>query len=211
MATTIKQNLNRAQPNTYPSNGQVALMGDLVLGGRMSVAGDVASDVLELSQGARAVAVVAAYAMVGTATGQLTPVIAGATPAAGEVGLTADGNILFAAADAVTSAQVVYLAVDGKEFSDEVSIAAGAGSFQQQRQGVLLLEVKVDGAQRTIINRGGAPAAGEVCLSDDGQLTFNAADDGLKAEVRYLAQQGVGFGTDADAPTRLTTLQEDLF
>jgi len=134
MATTIKQNLNRAQPNTYPSNGQVALMGDLVLGGRMSVAGDVASDVLELSQGARAVAVVAAYAMVGTATGQLTPVIAGATPAAGEVGLTADGNILFAAADAVTSAQVVYLAVDGKEFSDEVSIAAGAGSFQQQRQ-----------------------------------------------------------------------------
>ena len=77
---------------------------------------DVASDLATLLSGRRCAVLIEAEALAGTATGDFTPIFAPSTPATLQAAINGDDDqkIEFAAADAVTSARIKYLAMAGE-------------------------------------------------------------------------------------------------
>lgn len=176
---------NEGNPNKVGDFNRSVKIGSALKQGGMSLRGSVVSDALSLET--KAVAVVSALAIAGGTTGALTPV-ASATPAAGEVGVDRLGNIVFAAADAITSVEVVYIPAEGDTISSGgVCDAAGAVKIANGSTARIVTSAEVDGNARTVIDRGGAPAVGEVALSLDGAtVQFNVADAGLQAVFTYV-------------------------
>lgn len=146
-----------------------------------------------LPDNAKCLAVLAAYATAGTATGAKAPTTG--TPAVGEVGVSPTGNILFNGTDAVTDAEIAYVAVEGDLVEAQMTVAAdGTTQLPGDRSAVLLISASLDDntsapGSKTVVARGGAPAVGEAALSNDGQIIFNGTDVGASpgtATVKYI-------------------------
>ena len=146
MTEKLRDSLNRSDPNTAHDIFRTILLG-AVLSTLRAVIRAVApvSNTIVLPNMAKAKRVLSAYARAGAGTlGELTVSATPATPAAGEVGWSATGNILFNAADAWTSVDVEFEPmVNVAEFAAEgYPIAAGVMAVPQAaRPAVMLLEV----------------------------------------------------------------------
>jgi len=198
MARSLRTALNESNPNRLPSAGQVAKLGDALALSSAFVAGAVSSDALALPSNAKALSVLGAFATAGGATGWLLPVAPGAAPIAGECGVSPSGDILFAAADAVTAAEVTYLVAEGEVFTETLEVVASAAALPQSKQAVVLISAEITSGlslgAKTSIARASAPAAGEAAISLDGASIAFAAADVLagQAIVTYVAQPGAG-------------------
>jgi hypothetical protein len=209
MSRSLRTILNEGNPNkvgdalhALPAGSALALI-------PRTVRGAVVADILVLPSTAKCAVVLSAFAVAGGATGQLAPELAGATPAAGEAAPSVTGDVEFAAADAVTEAEVIYLAFEGTVFSDLISVDAGGteqGSLLQGRRAAVLLsaEALTGGAPGVdaVAARGTTPGAGEAVIAADPTLIeFAAADAVTSATVTYVAQPGaaaVGLVLDSD-------------
>lgn len=203
MSRTLAAVLNEANPNKLPVAAQVARLGSVLKLSPAFVRGAVASNVLALPEGRRAVAILYAYAVAGTVTGQLTPVV-GPAPATTEVGITDDGQIAFQATDAVTEAEVVYVSAEGEIFEEVIPIATNVGTPLASRKGLILLEAEalvgtVTGVA-AVEARGTTPGTGEAALTDEGDVEFAAADAVTSARVKYVAAPGIGTAKAAVVP-----------
>jgi len=196
---TVREGLNNGNPNSIPHLLQMAGAGEALALIPRTVRGAVASHKLTLPEKAKAARVLIAYGM-GTTSGYKSALAAGssAAPATGEVTVNAQGDIVFATADAITSATVTYVAVEGEVFEETVDVVANEGVLLGTRRATLLL-----GATRTaggalgactIVQRPGVPAAGQAAIgaADDSKVAFAAADAVTRATVRYLAVPGIG-------------------
>lgn len=217
MTRLLRDALDEANPNKIATELQVAKVGSgLALTPRfIDAAVDPANDSIILDERAKAAQVIRAYASAPAGVDYLTPVLPEGAVAAGQVVVTPTGDILFAAADNVTQAEVLYVAVEGEVFEDVVVVDAGgtdAGLFAQGRHGVVLLEaeilapVGVAGAAAVQARGTAAPAAGQAALLTDGTgVQFAAADAVTSARLRYIATPGVGNGPAPAFGTRLDT------
>lgn len=210
MTRSVRTVLNEANPNkvadalrSLPAGSALALL-------PRTVRGAVVSDLLVLPDDAKAIAIVAAYAVAGGATGAFEPVLG--TPAAGKVAASAGGDVEFAAADAVTQAEVVYLAAEGGVFEDLIAVDAGGteqGTLLQGRRAAVLIsaEALAGGAPgvEAVVARGSTPGAGEAAIADNPtKVEFAAADAVTRARVKYVAQPvatAVGLVLDASQTT----------
>jgi hypothetical protein len=197
MARTLLAVLNESNPNKVSDALHAIKAGDAFALLPSFIAAAVVSDTLVLPTSAKAMSAMSAFATAGGAPGALA-FVAGGAPVAGEFSVSASGDIVFAAADAVTAAEVVYFAVQGEVFTETVSVAASAAPFSSGRGGVMLLAASVGvglslGA-KTPVARGSAPAAGEAALSADGlSVAFNAADVVIgSATLTYAITPGTG-------------------
>lgn len=190
MADDLKGALNESQPNTTADKLGLALLGDVIANTqRQLLNATVASNRLVLPNNAKAFSVQSLFAVTGGVTGYLTLVGDGpgngGVPAAGQFVVAANGDLVFAAADAITAVDVVYTSPDAdvEEF-ESVQVAASALVLPSGKRAWLLVEVEIltgidlqtmNGAD--INERGSAPADNTVNIDDAGTgIDFNAAD-----------------------------------
>ncbi len=210
MSRTLKQVINDANPNVFPDAARAVKLGTHLSGASAQVRAVVASDITDLPEGLSAAVILSAYATVGTVTGALA--VVAAAPATGECAINPKGDIIFAAADAVTEAELVFIPVTGDVIEEELPLSAtGLGTFGGTRKGKLLLSAEVtEGGgtgDKTIVARGAAPAAGAAALTVNGLgVQFNIASASGKALVRYIASPAAG----ASSAELLTTAQTSL-
>lgn len=202
--STVEEQFDRGNPSNVGALMQLSELGKgLKLTPRLESV-TVTSHVGALSQ--PAAAILACYAKAGTSTGYKLPVETDSTPGAGEVAVDPDGNAIFAAADAVTSALVIYVPWEGELFTESVPVtAAGLATLAQSREAVQLVAAALDTGggvatpgDKDVIARGtAAPGAGNAALNDVGtgvQFDATEAGTGGNATVSYLAHPGVGHG-----------------
>lgn len=216
MARTVEQVLNSGDLNRHGAAFNLAKVGSGLKLVPRYVKAAVASHIMVLDDDAKAIGVIAAFATVGTATGGKLPAETDATLAAGEVKANGAGNIEFEATDAVTQAEVWYLAAEGVVFEETIDVtAAGAGTLRSSRTAVVLLEATLgsaasSGGAKTVLPRGATATAGNAALTAPGQVAFNTTDVGasaVTAVVKYVAAPGTngaetafGDALDADYP-----------
>lgn len=200
MSRPLRDVLNESNPNKLPTAAQSLPLGNALALATMFAAGPVVADTLVLPETEKAGQITRAFARAGGSTGYKTVVAPESTPAAGQCAITPSGDVLFAAADAVTDAEVIYAPVEGAVFEDVVDAAASAATFSQGRRALALLEAEViagviPGAKAPAA-RGSVPAAGTAALSAAGTgVAFNAADVVAgSVRLRYIAVPGVGAG-----------------
>lgn len=213
--TTVRTSLNKANPASIAMDLQRLGFGELLNLLPKLVKGTVTSNKLTLPENARALRLHMAYG-VGTSSGYKLPRAIGdvTTPSAGECTIDAQGNILFNAADAITSATVQYTAVEGEIFEETIDVASNVGTLLGSRRAIALLSAtRVTGTNTgaaTPVHRGATPTTGQAAISaaDDALIAFAAADAVTRATVRYVAIPGQGnttyspvsAGLDADLP-----------
>ncbi len=193
----LRESLNRSDPNTAHDIFRTILLGTILSALRAVIRAVVpVGDAIALPNMAKARRVLSAYARAGAgALGELTVSATPLTPAAGEVGWSATGDILFNAADAWTSVDVEFEPmVNVAEYAtDGFPVVANILTLPQPaRPAVMLLSVVgYDAAgsvtTMTVMVPGTAPAAGE-CALDLAKETvvFNAADAIVRADVVML-------------------------
>lgn len=210
MGRTLKEIANGGDTNRLGFAAQAGRLGSAVALIPRSYKGAVASHVMTLPATARARTVIAAFVTAGTVTGHMTPVPGGA-PTTGQVGVTAVGNIIFATADAVTAAEVVYLTHDGEIIEEIVPVVSNVATPSGARGLSLLLEAEaktgsVTGS-KTIDFRAASITTGEAGINLLGTgVTFASADAVTLARIKYIATPGVGtakpaIGTNWDQDT----------
>lgn len=193
MSRSLSEVLNEANPNKLSPAMQLVPAGDalglVVRTERVAVASNAAT----LSR--PAVAIIAAFATAAGSTGLKTP-IPGAAPAAGQVGVGPTGTAVFAGADAVTQAEISYLAAEGEVFEEDIDVASNVGVALASKSGRVLLSAEVlaggSTGAKTVVARGATPVAGQAALGATGTFVFPAADAVTRARVRYVALPGVG-------------------
>lgn len=196
MARTIKDVLNESNPNKLPSGAQIAKLGSALALEPIFVDSAVSGDTIVLPNAAKARILIGAFASAGGATGPLTPT--GGTPVAGEVAISPSGDIIFAAADAITQAEVSYIAFEGEVITESVTVVASSAALPSGRKALCLVSasilVGIATGAKTVIARGSAPAAGEASISADGTaVDFNAADVlAGSCSVTYVITPGSG-------------------
>jgi hypothetical protein len=210
MATNIRGALNEANPNILPSAAQGAQLGNAIAAGgiRRLTSATITANRIALADNDKAIGVVAAYAISGTGTTTvLTPVPIGVAVAAGQVGIAANGDILFNAVDAFTAADVLYVSDDAESEDFTLEVAASVGLLPASKRAWILISGSVitgliPGA-KTPVARGSAPAASQIAIADDGRtIAFNAADVvGGTATVRVLAARATNLNTRLAATT----------
>lgn len=210
MSRVLSTVLDEANPNKNPSALQTVRNGRALRTVTAFREGAVATNVFTLPEDAKAAEIVRAFKRVAGTTGYSVVVAPEtAAPAATQVTVAPNGDILFAAADAVTQAEILYQPMEGEIFEDTVSVAASLALFAQSRRGLLLISATIvtgviPGA-KTVVARGTASAAGQAAISIVGTgVLFNAADvvTGV-ARLRYIAVPGVGNSALASLSGRL--------
>ena len=197
MPKSLRTVLNEANPNKLPSAGQVLPLGEALAFAPRTVRGAVVGDALVLAENAKAAVILQCFVAAGGVTGRFTPVSEDDTPATTQCGISAGGDVVFLAADAVTVAEVTYVPLEGTVFEDLVTVAADIGTLLQGRRAAVLLraEALTGGAVgvEAIVLRGATPGAGEAAVTLLGTgVEFAAADAVTSARVRYIAQPGTG-------------------
>lgn len=218
MSRTLRRILNEGNPNKQGDAAKLLQMGEAMALVPRTFRGAVVANVLVLPETAKCAAVLQAFASAGTAEGQKVPDVAGVVPAAGEAAPNAAGDIVFNGTDAVTEAEVVYLAFEGAIVEDLLVVDTGTdiATFLAGRAAAVIISAEaltgtVAGA-KTPAPRGGAAATTLCALTDDGLgVLFNAGTDAvLTARVRYIAQPGVGDGTRVSVSTSLDADDKDF-
>lgn len=174
---------------------------------QLKARGTVTANVLSLADGVKCARVLRAFAVAGTATGEKTPDIVGAAPAAGEAAPTNDGDIAFNGTDAVTEAEVLYEPFLGTVYEETLAVAANSAALPSNRQALCLLEAEVlagtDPGAKTVVARGAAPADNQAGLALDGaSVAFAGADGATSARLKYVAAPGVGDQPAASISTK---------
>ncbi len=184
---TLKDSLNNAHPNNLPDSLRALGLGDIIACTPrvvMNAAVNVANDRVELPEGAKALAVLKAHDIT-NGQGMIPEPLMGTVPAAGEIGVAPNGDLVCAAADNVTALDACYVSPDADvvEFT-EVPVVASAAVLPSSRRAWILLEAEITaGVDPQTINgtginaRGAAPADNTANLSNDGTgVVFNAGD-----------------------------------
>lgn len=167
----------------------------------------VASNIGVLPATAKARAILRAFSTAGTLTGYLTPTNL-ATPTTGLIGINQNGDLLFAAADAVTEVEVTYLTHEGEIREEVITVASNSGTLLNSRRAVVLLSATslagtLTGAL-TNVARAATPTTGQAALGVTGKtVTFAAADAVTSALVKYIEYPTLGLSgalNTADTP-----------
>lgn len=200
MSRTLRSALNESNPNKVADGLHAVLAGDALAASPAFVSGTVSANLLSLPNAQKALAVLFCFARAGGVTGQLAPISTGTTPAAGQVGISPTGNIEFAAADAITAVDVVYLPAQGEVVTETLPVVANVATPAQSKRALVLLSATalVGGSTgaKTVDFRGAAAAAGEAAVTATGTIAFAGADAVTSAEVTYIAAPGVGVAQD---------------
>lgn len=211
MASTVKRELDKANPNNLPDLLRLAKAGKgLAIAARTERVA-VASHLAELSQPAKAI--VSCFAVAGTSTGYKTPVATESTPGAGEVAINELGNAEFAAADAVTDCEITYIPIEEDLFTEVIPVTAGGvGTFVDSKSCAQIVSATLNApaatpGAKTIVARGTAvPGAGQAAVALDGtNIQFVAAEAGVActANVTYHAFPSIGDGAETSLGDRL--------
>lgn len=213
MSRTLKAIFNEANPNKIANASKELPLGEALKTSPKYYRGAVVSNVLVLPEDARAVQILRANSLAGTLTGNMAPQAPGATPTTGQSAVNATGNVAFASADAVTSAEVWYVPLEGDIVEEVVAVVSDVATLSQGRAAVLLLAyTSLAGTPLgafTVVNRGATPSTTQAALSALGTTVVGAsADTVTQARIRYVVAPGVGTGT---RPSLLTRLLTDLF
>jgi len=196
--TTLREVLDRADPNVHPDAEREARPTRMarVRSVRGNTAdGTLASDTIALAEADRALFASSAYVAAGASTGVFAPSAVGVAPAAGQVGVSPTGELVFNAADAVTDAEVTYTTIDADDPVDlqNLPVVAGVLTLPSSLRAALILsaqDVTIPDTPVTLtpLFRGATPAgATEVAVGDDpNTLVFDPAV--TAATVRILPQ-----------------------
>jgi hypothetical protein len=209
MSESLKQTFDRSPPNTLPDAFRTIKLGQTLAsdvkqtmrkanadasGGNPSNLATL--DVFDLPDDAKAMTIFRAYARAGAGTlGELVVAAPNATPAAGEIAVTPNGDIALLAADAYTDVDVEFLPTRGDvlEVTDQVAADVMTLPDAVVSRGVVLLAsvpASTGGAPGTKIvlaPGAGAPAAGQCRLNlAKSTITFAVADAITKATVRLV-------------------------
>jgi len=212
MSRTLRAALNESNPNKLPVGGHDVLIGSALGLTPAYFEGAVAADILTLPEEAKAAAPLLVFARTGGTTGYKVPTDPETVPLAGEVSITPTGDLIFAAADAVTTVEATYAPIEGDIITEQVDVAASVATLLFARRARMLLAVTVDvgvvlGAKLIVPRGTAAPALGEVALDAAGTgVVFNAGDVVAgRATIRYIAAPGVGVGVTLSLRARLQT------
>ena len=197
--TTLRQSLNKGNPNSIAVALQMLAAGEALAILPRTVRGTVAAHKLSLPEDGKAGGILNVYGM-GTTPGWKVALAHGsnAAPATGEAKVDGAGDIVFAAADAITAAVVRYFPIEGEIWEDTIDIATNVGTLLGGRRAICILSAtRLTGGAlgvSTPVFRPATPTAGQVAIvgTDDSQVAFPAADAVTRATIRYLAIPGVG-------------------
>jgi len=202
----LRDAFNEGNPNKIPDANQLAKMGDALAGGerylKSAALGTVTAHVLTLPADAKAHRLVGGFIIAATAgVGVLDPVAEDAALASGQAQITAAGDILFLAADAVTEAEVYYHTAEQKPVTVDVTVVAATGvASLVPRAGLRLISAEaltgtVTGVF-TVLARGvlqAGLATTQAALQPDGEtVEFLIADAVTSARLTYVPQPGFG-------------------
>jgi len=214
MARSLRDILNEGEQGKVGNANQFSYMGSMqALAPRHTGQAVVTSSVIVLPNNAKAVRVIEAFGVTGTVTGQFTPVPQG-VPATTQVSTNPAGDIVFAAADAVTLAEVTYLIAEGQIITDLVQVVSSNATLLGNRAGRILIAASVltgvaPGAVTPAARSAAAAATTTAKLSLSGLIVnFNAAQVVTgTASVTYVAVPSVGsaltsLGLNLDAQTQ---------
>lgn len=207
MASTVKAELDKANPSNVPDLQRLALMGRglaecVARTERLTVTANVATPDVPARQ------ILRCRAVTGGTTGNCTVVAPETTPIATQCAVDPLGRIEFAAADGVTACEVTYIPQEGDLVTGEVIpvTAGGVGTFLNGKacgqivSAVLNAPAATPGA-KTVVARGTAvPGAGNVAVTDAGTtIQFQAAEAAAvcTATVSYYAFPHVGTAREA--------------
>jgi len=213
MASTVKDELDKANPNNLPDLMRSAVAGAgfatcIPRTELLAVAANVAVPAVPARQVVRCMASAA-----GT-PGECTPVLAETVPIATQCACDPLGQIEFAAADVVTECQVTYMPVEGELITETIPVTAGgvgtfnAGKVCEQIVTAVLNAPAITPGAKVVVARGTAVPAGGQCAVTFGGLTIQfvpgEATAICTADVVYYALPGVGtatggFGSRLDA------------
>lgn len=211
MASTVKAELDKANPNNLPDLQRLAKVGKALAISARTERVAVSSHIALLAQPAKAI--LSCFAVAGTSTGYKTPVATESTPGAGQVAVNNLGNAQFAAADAVTDVEITYIPIEEDLISEVIPVTAGGvGTFVDGKSCAQIVSATLNAPAATpgakvIVNRGTAvPAAGQAAVALDGtNIQFVAAEAGAActANVVYHAFPSVGTGSETSLGDRL--------
>lgn len=210
MSRSLADILNEGNLNKVADAIKAGRVGTILKGLPQYFKGTVTSGILTLP--VPAATILSANALAGTTLGPKTPVIpaAGATgvPATTTVTTSPTGNASFnVATDALSSAEVLFLAETGETFTEVVAVASNTGvPLASKNVKRLLAATSLAGTlvgALVVDQRGTAPATGHAAAKADGTgFAFNSSDAVTSASVTYIATPGVG-ATKSDAVAAL--------
>lgn len=192
MTRKLKDVGNEGNPNKTGDFNQGLQMGDAIKLGTMSTRRAVASNLMDLGDGFRMKSLTSVYATKGGSPGALTVQAVGVTPTAGQVALDRSGRVVFAAADAITEAEVVGHTIEGNTI-DLTTSADGAGlvAFLNGETAHMLISCEqLSGAaqgSKAILARGATPGTGDVAIDDAGAIQLNAEAADEQVRVKFVA------------------------
>lgn len=187
MSRPLQTALDESNPNKVPAALRELRAGEAFKLVARTELVTVSGNVATLSKPARAI--LACYASAGTAPGFKTPLQTG-TPSAGQVAVGVTGTAVFNGTDAITEAEVVYLAAEGEAVTEEIDVASNVGAaLQGKRAAVLLSAVSLAGTLTgtlTPVVRGSTPTTGQAALGATGTFVFAGADAVTRVRVTYI-------------------------
>jgi uncharacterized membrane protein len=175
----------------------------------------VTAGILTLPESARASAILGAFVRAGSTLGPKSPTVPAATasgiPATTTVTTSPEGHVSFnVATDAVTDAEVTYVAEEGDVIEEVIPVVPGTGvgtPLAGRNIKRLLAATAITGGvvgACTVDQRGFAVATTKhAAASVLGLAQFLAADAVTSATIRYIATPGIGNGTRAPLGTNL--------
>lgn len=220
LSRPLRDAFNEGNPNKIPDANQLARMGDGLAGvGRYLRNGtiDVAPiHVLVLPANAKAFVLEGGFIIdAGAAVGPLDPVAEDAVLVTGQAQITADGDILFLAADAVVEAEVYYRTAEGLPVTVDVTVVAATGVADLVPRAALRLlaaEALTGGVTgvATVVSRGTLQAAlgsGDAALQPNGEtVEFDIGDAVTSARLTFVPQPGFG-PTPVPIATKMDTIE----
>jgi len=213
MASTVKAELDKANPNNVADLFRLAKIGSGLAVTPRSELVTVASHLGTLSQ--PAAAILHCYATVGTTMGVMHPVASLTTPSTTECAVNEAGQVEFAAGDAVTAAEVTYVPIEEDLITETIPVTAGGlGTFNASKSCAQLVSATLNSPAsvaglNTALDRGtliGVLATTQCAVQFAGTtVQFYATDAGsvCTADVVYHAFPGVGTGSKTALGDRL--------
>jgi hypothetical protein len=212
MARTLKDVLDESNPGKLASAMQVARAGSLLATSSQYRALTIVTHIGVLPNYAKAAQLLTVFATAGTTAGAKA-VVAG-TPATGQVAINPAGDVLFAAVDAVTAAEVTYVPERGPVISETVPVVSNVATPLQGRKVRNLISstatVGTSTGAKTTVARGTTPTAGQAAINTLGTgVAFAAADAVTQATITYVATPGIG-ATPVDPVSNLVDASQSI-
>jgi hypothetical protein len=205
---SLQDTLNKCDPNTLADQLRAMKIGDdLLTGHKRTLRAQVpvvATGVVALPNTCKARRIIGGWARTGTGTlGNLAPSAFSATPADGELGITATGDLIInIAAVTYTSFDAEYEPIDGDVVTITLPVAANVATIPT-RFGPLVQVISCTGTVGTTLGAkvilfpgAGGPAATQcrpnLALTT---LTFNAGDALTEISVTFIKSRAVERGS----------------